>query len=149
MICTTRQTYVWRFCLFYPYLCQCTYTEPPYRRIYYRWYTISVEQLFPNADFSPFGIEIQPPLSEVAANGLCKALTFKISENETNSFPLAEHAYVTRSDTEGTALFVQADDNVHDTFGISKERYLGLYVKDFIDPAQKHDVVVEPGESLE
>lgn len=111
-------------------------------------YVISVEQLFPDADFSPFGVEIQPPLSEVAANGLCKALAYKVSENESNSSPLVQQAFVTRNDSEGTALFVQAYDHVHDMVGTSKERYLGVKIQNFIDPTHKHEIEISPTKSL-
>jgi hypothetical protein len=84
-----------------------------------------------------YGIEVQPPLSELAASGLCKAMTY----GHPNSVsPLAECAEVTRSDEFGTALFAVLNQE----HARQSEEVFGDSVAAMINPAKQHIVEVHP-----
>ena len=108
-------------------------------------YDIWVDRVLTEADYGPYGVEIQPPLTELAAQGLCSVLTYRPSVEESESSPLAEAVYVTRNDETGTALVVyprarKTGNFQRPSFGIGS---LAAYVRSYLNPSYQSEVEVE------
>jgi hypothetical protein len=102
-------------------------------------YSIEVTNIEEDADYPFFGVEIRPPLGELAAKGLCKALTQRPIPEETNNEQFVTDAYVTRNDTEGTALFIAWNQpKKYDT----ENTIIGLKIQSIIDPCSRHEVTI-------
>jgi hypothetical protein len=100
-------------------------------------YSIEVADLT-DADYPLLGVEIRPPLGELAAQGLCRALMQQPDPEETSYDASVENAYVTRNDAEGTALFIAwRYPRAYDT-----EYAVGLRIQAIIDPCFKHEVEI-------
>jgi len=98
-------------------------------------YDIWAQPRVEGPDYPPYGVEIQPPIGELAAQGLCNALTRRPPKEETNNRPHADAAFVTRNDEIGTALAVYPRANPN----FDAER-LGLLVQSYIDPSSQLDI---------
>lgn len=96
-------------------------------------YDIWAQPTAEGPDYPPYGVEIEPPLIEVAAQGLCRVLTRRPPEGETNNNRHAVAAYVTRSDEVGTALIVYPRPN-NPNFDAE---YLANLVQTYIDPTDR------------
>jgi len=68
-------------------------------------YNIYIAELSPDVDVREYAVEIQPPVSSVALDGLVKRLTTR-SDRESSYSTLVEDVAVVRQDEEGTALIV-------------------------------------------
>jgi hypothetical protein len=96
-----------------------------------------------------YGIEIVPPIGELAATGLCKVLERGARESGRAVEPDAELAVMTRNDQDGTALRVypyESEEFPHIP-DVDDERQLELAAEDMairirgvIDPTVRHDV---------
>lgn len=86
----------------------------------------------PNSEL--VGIEIQPPISDKASDGICAVLRSTYHGPEAPEPTLAE---MTRNDSEGTGLvFGREDGNVSDIQGLARK--MGA----LINPAGLHEVAV-------
>lgn len=104
-------------------------------------YSIWVTQS-PERSASFFGVEISPRLVDIAAEGLCRALTTEIPEQQEADYrPSVTIALVTRNDSEGTALFIQTNDHDHGRTDTLKE-FVGVLIADLMDPSGAHEISV-------
>ena len=99
-------------------------------------YDLWIERRTDEPGYSPYGVEIQPPIGELAAQGLCGALTRQPPVGERPAYPLADATYMTRNDDEGTALMVYPRAENTAFHG----EYLGEIVKSYIDPCHRLEV---------
>ena len=83
--------------------------------------------------FGVMGLEIRPPLSELAIQGLCQELTTEVQGD-----PYAISVSVTRNDAEGTALIYRQAKLKDGSFA---EPYdVMCVVKNFIDPCRLYEI---------
>lgn len=87
--------------------------------------------------FPRYGVELRPPLSDLAAAGLCAALKMRRSNKEEvcSAEPDAREAVVTRNDEEGTVLVIQPNDDIPSN--ALSSGLVGLWVGSSIDPTNK------------
>lgn len=87
-----------------------------------------------------FGVEVQPPLNELTAQGLCRVLTYLPEEQRGFSSNYhAEQAVVTRSDELGTAFTVYSRD---DDRNFTAEYLAGLF-EHYMNPSQAPGLEIE------
>ena len=92
------------------------------------------------ADYPRYAVEIQPPLSDIAAQGLCKALTTPRHPNADELMSpggFAYEAFITRQDKEGTVLYVLPNRKPEDGHEV------GAYIKTWLDPASLHELHID------
>jgi hypothetical protein len=108
-------------------------------------YTVSAEAHNPSARFGSFGAEIQPPLSDLAAAGLCRALTHRKPDEAGWVSQFALDAYVVRSDQVGTVLYIQPNSELNDMSPV-RPAYVARHIATLINPARKIITTIEPAE---
>ena len=101
-------------------------------------YNIYVTDQTGDGEVPIYGVEIQPPLTEVAAAGLCHVLAQRFPE-EANRSQLAQEAHVVRHDKAGTALSMVLNPELN-TDQID-ERQVAREIAWIIDPADRNQVV--------
>jgi hypothetical protein len=83
------------------------------------------------------GIEVQPPLPEIAINGIISALTEHAASEHRY---IAYSAKVTRNDAEGTALLVRHNPKYIREEGAKRTRRVAEAIGTLLNPCELHAV---------
>ena len=101
-------------------------------------YDIYIHRLFEGDDYPDYGVEIIPPIGELAAQGVCRYLTQRPSKRDTNKKHVYETAIMTRNDTSGTALILNPNQTLYN-FGYQD---VAVTVETAINPTESENIEV-------